>query len=161
MKHWRNIMRSVGEIYFESKFFADDDPAAQTIGKAIIGPDAMTILENRRKIKGRLNDTGYAELQKVIQRVKEIYPDSEVKVTWDKYCGCSSCPCSPGYRIKIEKGRFTDVSTKRNRFSLFVERTENGTRYNFINPKDSWLLGGNETLSLLKKQFSNEQEIGV
>lgn len=120
--------------------FSDDDEAAKTIGAPAIGPDALTIIENRRKVKGRLSDLGAQELHKVVSIVKEIYPDTEVKVTWDRHCGCSMCPCSPGYRIKVKSER-SFVSNEKNRFSLHVENENGETKYTFFKPKDSYWIG--------------------
>lgn len=152
----RTPFRSIGEIYLGSEMFSDEDEAAKTIGKAAIGPDAVKIIENRRKVKGRLSELGKAELEKVVAVVKGLYPDTEVKVTWDRHCGCSMCPCSPGYRIKLRTG-MSFVSNKDNRFNLFLE-TENGeTTYRFFKPKHQFW-GGYDNLYKLEKTFSNGKQ---
>lgn len=148
--------RSIGEIYLGSGMFSEDDEAAKTIGAPAIGPDALTIFENRRKVKGRLSDLGAQELHKVVSIVKEIYPDNEVKVTWDRHCGCSMCPCSPGYRIKV-KFEKSFVSNGDNRFNLHVERQNEETKYTFFKPKDSYWIGY-ENVNELEKMFSNGKQ---
>lgn len=142
-RSWREPktpFRSIGEVYLDSSMFSSDDEAAQTIGKAAVGPDAMTIIENRRKVKGRLNDFGAEQLKKVVEKVKGFFPDSEVKVTWDRYCDCSMCPCSPGYRIKVKTDR-NYSSNGKNRFSLHLEAKEGKLEYTFFRPKDSFWVG--------------------
>lgn len=145
--------RSIGEVYLESDMFSEDDEAAKTIGAIAIGPNAPQVFENRRKVKGRLSDLGAQELQKVVSIIKKIYPDKEFKVTWDRYCGCSMCPCSPGYRIKMKTDRhFTSNGT--NRFSLFVEKENGKTNYRFIRPKDAYWMGY-DNVDKLEKTFSS------
>lgn len=146
--------RSVGEIYLDSDMFSSDDEGAKTIGKPIIGPDALEILENRRKVKGRLNDYGAQRLHEVVSMVKEVFPDEEVKVTWDRHCGCSMCPCSPGYRIKVRfaKGGFS--SNEKNRFSLHLTTKENRVEYSFFKPKDGFWIGYDK-VRRLQEIFSN------
>ena len=34
---------------------------------------------------------------------KEGYNPKNVSINYDKHCGCSSCPCSPGYAVRILK----------------------------------------------------------
>lgn len=155
----RNPFRSIGEIYLDSSFFADEDEGAKTIGQVAIGENAVEILMNRRKVKGRLNDAGYAELKKAIDQVKKIYPDNEVKVTWDKYCGCSMCPCSPGYRIKVNAG-MSMASNGKYRFSLHVSKEKGKVKYHFFRPKDSWNIGYDKAKEI-ESAFSHGQEIGV
>ena len=59
----------------------------------------------------------------------------EVKAVWDKHCGCSMCPCSPGYRIKINR----EVrSLEKYRFSLGVDK--DGT-YKFSRPDYDFEIG--------------------
>jgi hypothetical protein len=157
-RSWRepsNPFRSIGEIYLGSEMFSEDDEAAKTIGEAAVGPDFMKIIENRRKVKGRLSDLGAQELHKVVDKVMAIFPDSEIKVSWDRFCGCSMCPCSPGYRIKMKmKNDFT--SNDRNRFNLHVNIENGKPKYAFQKPKDSWQMGY-DNVEKLEKEFSDGQ----
>jgi hypothetical protein len=135
--------------------FSDEDEAAKTIGEAAVGPDFMKIIENRRKVKGRLSESGKAELEKVVAKVKGLFPDSEVKAAWDIHCGCSMCPCSPGYRIKVKmKNNFT--SNDKSRFSLHIESEEGKAKYSFFKPKDSWQMGY-DNVDKLEKEFNDGQ----
>ena len=137
-------MKSIGEIYFDRSYFTD--PASKTIGEPIIGEKAFEILSNRRNAKGRLNSDGQVYLSKIIQELKHIFPDNEIKVVWDKYCGCSMCPCSPGYRVKIDR----DVrSITKYRFSLWID--ENGN-YQF-RPPEYYFDIGLQNVEKLKNTF--------
>ncbi len=132
--------------------FSPEDEAAQTIGKAPVGPDAIAIFENRRKVKGRLNDFGAEQLKKVVDTVRELYPGNEIKVTWDRFCGCSMCPCSPGYRIKVKTDR-NYSSNGKNRFNLHLQDKGGKVEYTFFKPKDSYWIGYDK-IEKLDKAFS-------
>lgn len=149
--------RSIGEVYLGSaSMFSEEDEAARTIGQPAIGENLLQIIENRRKVKGRLSDKGAEELKKVVDKVKSVFPDAQIKVTWDRYCGCSMCPCSPGYRIKIDKD--TKMPSKDiYRFSLHVEENNGKTEYTFFKPKDSWVVGYDEVRKL-ENEFADGKE---
>jgi hypothetical protein len=151
----RTPFRSIGEIYLGSEMFSDEDEAAKTIGKAAIGPDAVNIIENRRKVKGRLSELGKAELEKVVAKVKRLFPDSEVKAAWDIHCGCSMCSCSPGYRIKVKAQRIHSSSNK-SRFNLHIVSEEGKVKYTFFKPEDSWTIGY-DNVEKLVKEFTDGQ----
>jgi hypothetical protein len=126
-------MKSIGEIYFDSSFFNDE--ASKTMGQPIIGENALEILENRRNVKGRLTTEGQIHLNKILDEIKKIFKNDEVKAVWDRHCGCSMCPCSPGYRIKINR---EIRSMGKYRFSLFIN--ENGD-YTFNSPQYAFEIG--------------------
>jgi hypothetical protein len=108
-------MKSIGDIYFDPCFF--EDAASKTIGEPAIGDRVLEVISNRRQARGKLNSEGQIYLEKIISEIKNIFETTEVIARWDKYCGCSMCPCSPGYRIKINR----DVrSLEKYRFSLYV-----------------------------------------
>jgi hypothetical protein len=140
-------MKSIGEIYFDSSFFMDE--ASKTIGQPLIGENAQEIFENRRKVKGKLNAEGQIYLNKILSDLKEIFNKDEIKVVWDKFCGCSMCPCSPGYRVKINRevralGKY--------RFSLWV--SEKG-EFTFRSPQYSFDIGP-DNVRKLENTFSNK-----
>jgi hypothetical protein len=126
-------MKSIGEIYFDSSFFVDE--ASKTMWKPMVGESFQEIFENRRKVKGKLNAEGQIYLNKILSDLKEVFDGDEIKVVWDKYCGCSTCPCSPGYRVKINR----EVRTLgKYRFSLWVN--EKG-EFTFRSPQYSFEIG--------------------
>lgn len=32
-----------------------------------------------------------------------LTPENIISIGYDKYCGCSMCPCSPGYVVKLNR----------------------------------------------------------
>lgn len=140
-------MKSIGGIYFDSSFFTDE--ASKTIGQPLVGENAQEIFENRRKVKGKLNAEGQIYLNKILSDLKEIFNKDEIKVVWDKFCGCSMCPCSPGYRVKISR----DVrSLEKYRFSLWIN--EKG-EYTFRSPQYGFEIGP-DNVKKLETTFSNK-----
>ena len=126
-------MKSIGEVYLDPSFFKDE--ASKTIGQPAMGPDVDLIIQNRRKTKGRLTAEGQIHLNKILDEIKKIFKNNEIKAMWDRHCGCSMCPCSPGYRIKINR----EVrSLEKYRFSLWVG--EDGS-YRFARPDYDFEIG--------------------
>lgn len=126
-------MKSIGEVYLDPSFFNDE--ASKTIGQPAMGPDVDLIIQNRRKTKGRLTAEGQIQLNKIVDEIKKIYKNNEIKAMWDRHCGCSMYPCSPGYRIKVNR----EVrSLEKYRFSLWVG--EDGS-YKFARPDYDFEIG--------------------
>jgi hypothetical protein len=126
-------MKSIGDVYLDASFFNDE--ASKTIGQPAVGPDAVEIILNRRKVKGKLTAEGQIQLNKILDEIKRILKTDEVKAVWDKFCGCSMCPCSPGYRIKINR----EVrSLEKYRFSLWVDKKGS---YKFARPDYDFEIG--------------------
>ena len=53
-------------------------------------------------------------LPKVMDSIRETDPDlydklKNVQWAWDRYNGCSVCPCSPGFYAKNRKNEFVDI----------------------------------------------------
>jgi len=140
-------MKSIGEIYFDSSFFNDE--ASKTIGQPIIGENALEIFQNRRNIKGRLTAEGQIHLNKIINDLKSIFNEDEIKVVWDRFCGCSMCPCSPGYRVKINR---EIRSLDKYRFSLSIDKKG---EYTFKAPDYSFEIG-KPNVDKLEKTFSSK-----
>lgn len=141
-------MKSIGEVYFDSSFFIDE--ASKTIGQAIVGNSANLILSNRRHAQGRLSAEGQIILSKILEEIENLLPEIKVKAIWERYCGCSMCPCSPGYRIKIDK----DIrSTEKYRFSLHIKKDGS---MSFRRPEFTYEIG-HENVIQLEKTFNNEQ----
>lgn len=125
-------MKSIGEIYFDSSFFRDEE--SKTIGQPLIGLNIETLVKNRRGAKGHLTPVGREILDRIVSQIGNTL-GVKVKSVWDRHCGCSMCPCSPGYRIK---GDIDFRSNDKTRFNIFVK--EDG-KVDFRRPKDSWELG--------------------
>lgn len=133
-------MKSIGEIYFDNSFFLDE--ASKTIGAPAIGPDAMEIIKNRREVKGRLTLDGQTHLEKIRRDIQTIFNTENVKIVWDKFCGCSMCPCSPGYRIKIDR-EFRSLN--KYRFSLYVNQQG---EYDLKKPQYTFEIGSENIIKL-------------
>ena len=140
---------SIGEVYLDSYFFKDEDEGAKTIGQPMIGENAQQIFENRRKVKGLLTPLGKDKLNHIVSEIKGIFKTEDVKAVWDRHCGCSMCPCSPGYRIKVSSESLRSwygTSKNSNRFNIHIT-TEGDI---FFKPKDSWMIGYNNVGELEK-----------
>ena len=125
-------MKSIGELYFDNTFFNDEE--SKTIGQPLIGPNFETIISNRRGAKGHLTPQGRIILDHIVTRLSRVL-GVKVKAVWDKHCGCSMCPCSPGYRIKAD---IPFRSTDKTRFWMSVDKKGKIT-YNI--PSSSYELG--------------------
>lgn len=90
-------MKTIAKIYMEGKYFTNK--ANKTIGEASIGPNASQIITNRRLVTSKLTKEGQSKLQEKIKEIENKHNIKILKVKWDKHCGCSMCPCSPGFRI--------------------------------------------------------------
>ena len=135
------MKRSIGEVYFDPTFFIGE--AEKTIGQPAL--DQTTIV-NRRKVKGLLTDEGQKHLNIIIKAVKEAFKCDTVIAKWDKYCGCGSCPCSPGYRIMVGK----DVGTTNESKRFIVWINPQGV-YDFRKPKNPFTIGCDEVKELETK----------
>jgi len=93
-----NQQKSFCELYLDAECFMDE--ANKTIGKPGI---SMEVFENRRKVTSRLTNKG-EDVVKTILGIFEKHLGREVVAKWDRYCGCSMCPCSPGFRLKTNLG---------------------------------------------------------
>lgn len=91
----------VAEYYPHNSHYADE--ANQTIGQPLT---SMTVLQNRRNVSKKLNEKGNKVLQRVVEHFEAKFKDiGDVKVEFSRYCGCSMCPCSPGFKIFVELHR--------------------------------------------------------
>ena len=135
-------MKSIGELYFDSSFFTDEE--SKTIGQPLVGENLETIFKNRRGTKGKLNPIGRKILEEISTKISNVI-GSSVKMVWDRHCGCSMCPCSPGYRIKSD---IPFQSKDETRFNLFVNK--DGT-FEYRIPKKYYELGHTTHLQLEHK----------
>lgn len=71
-----------------------------------------TIIENLQNRRSRPYTTYKKELLPVVmEHIKHSHPHLHDRLknatwSWDKYCGCSMCPCSPGF---VAKGIYEQV----------------------------------------------------
>lgn len=92
---------TIGVVYLDSKFFNDE--AAETMGKPIVGADMAKIIANRRAVKGRLTLAGQKALWEAEEFLLHKYGEwLDLEIKWDRHAGCSTCPCSPGFKVKLE-----------------------------------------------------------
>lgn len=109
----------VGEIYIASELSAEE--AAKTMGQPGL---SMEVFENRRAIKGLLNEAGTKAMVEAMDKIQKIVGDStKLSVKFDQYCGCSSCPCSPGFKIiaEMKDGKYSDYRSKEDyRFTFYL-----------------------------------------
>jgi hypothetical protein len=88
----------VAEYYPHNTHYVDE--ANQTIGQPLT---SMTVLQNRRNVSKKLNAKGNKVLQRVIDHFEKKFKGiGDVKVEFSSYCGCSMCPCSPGFKVFVE-----------------------------------------------------------
>lgn len=147
----RTIIRKIGCLYLEPEHFTDE--VNQTIGQPGL---SSQIFQNRRNVTSRVNEKGQAIKEKVEKFFEQTY-GWKVLLRWNRYCGCSMCPCSPGFDIKIELPEDVDsyalsllrsrAVTLSNKFDIFAKDEELDIRF----PKlDGWI-----------KYFTNKEEEAI
>jgi len=85
----------IGGLYLSSDHFADE--ANKTIGKPALSDQ---VIVNRRNVTPKLNPYG-EEMRDNVRKIFSEQYDLEVEFSWSKHCGCTTCPCSPGFKIFI------------------------------------------------------------
>lgn len=110
----------VGELFFDEMFYADE------ANKTVCQPGLTSeVLMNRRNVTDKLTEEGKKMLERVKKELtEELVSGVKVSFVFSKYCGCSMCPCSPGFKVivnypvDIKVGRSTDES----RFHVWVDK---------------------------------------
>ena len=75
--------------------------------------------------------TSPKNIKRLLKRDFNVDPDM-VDVAYDRNCGCSMCPCSPGYRVKVKDSKdFRDV------LNLIGQKIEGFLPY--YETPDAWL----------------------
>jgi hypothetical protein len=89
----------IGQLYLDASFFEDQETAAaiNNVG------DVEGMIAARRRTQGKLTVAGKAQLFKLIDRLNAGLVGWPLKAKFSRNCGCSMCPCSPGFDIRIEK----------------------------------------------------------
>jgi hypothetical protein len=138
---------SIGELYFDSSYFIDE--GSETMWKPITSSE---VVMNRRKVKGQLTEKGQEIISKILEKLRTQLKCKNIILKWDIYCGCSMCPCSPGFRVIMENKDGTLPSSRASRrFNVWVNK--DGT-FKFIQPSESYHYSS-EYLSGLQKTFTN------
>lgn len=85
--------RRIGSVYLPSSAF--NEAAAETIGQPAL---SEKVIFNRRSVKGKLNEDGKLMLANVAIAMEREF-NVQVEFKWDRKCGCTMCPCSPGFKM--------------------------------------------------------------
>lgn len=137
---------SIGEIYFASAYFTDE--GSKTMWKPITSSE---VILNRRKVAGNLNEKGQEIISKILEKLRTELKSEDIVVKWDIHCGCSMCPCSPGFRVIMGNNGTLPSSKENRRFNVWVEK--NG-KIKFTLPKELYHYS-NEYLDGLENTFGN------
>ena len=116
-------MIRIGSLFLPSEAFQDE--ANQTIGAPAFSDE---VIGNRRNVTSRLTPAGQIFQQSVIALFKSKYK-VDVVLRWNIHCGCTMCPCSPGFNILLKsvpqpvstfsfRGRLRDEQ----RFNVWVKQ---------------------------------------
>lgn len=97
----------IGSIYLHGdQWYAGD--AEKTIGQPLIGANAQKIAENRYAVTGKLTPDGEDALLRATEAFRDLIkadPRIKLVVKWDIHCGCTMCPCSPGFKVYVQYDR--------------------------------------------------------
>jgi len=86
----------IGNFYPASKMYQGEE--GKTVGVPMLSDE---VANNRHNLKGLMNGYGL----QAIGRVKRLIKNKvglDVNLYFSQKAGCGSCPCSPGYMIKVE-----------------------------------------------------------
>ena len=125
-------MKKIGVFYLRSEHFVDE--ANKTVGQPGVGPDAMKVFENRRKVTCRVTPQGRVLKEKAIEYFKKKYK-IDVILCWSRFAGCSMCPCSPGFVIKTANENIRYFGRPQ-REELFIMGTDEGKLEFYQVPND-------------------------
>lgn len=118
------MKKRIGSAFLPNDVFTSE--ANKTIGKPIVGKNYIEVISNRRCVTGDVTESGHKILKKITTYFKRRY-NLDVSFKWDIHCGCSVCPCSPGFNIYAEinseiKPYFsTGCNSKDSYFEVFFE----------------------------------------
>lgn len=88
----------IAECYPTSEMYAEE--AGRTVGEAAT---SMKVIMNRRRVQGRLTTKGKDAVVKAMELLQPLFgPTVKLTAKFDRHCGCSMCPCSPGMKIIAE-----------------------------------------------------------
>ncbi len=88
----------IGSLYIDNSFFQNE--ANKTIGKPGL---SMEVFENRRNVTNKVNSEGKKAMTEAKEKIQKMVGDTgKVFFKWSISCGCTMCPCSPGYKVYVE-----------------------------------------------------------
>ena len=122
MKNKKTRSLWIAECYPTSDMY--DEEAGRTVGQAAL---SMEVIQNRRKVQGRLTPQGKDAVLKAIDLLQPLFgPNVKLSAKFDRHCGCSMCPCSPGMKIIAEfstehANSCYGKSTEENRIKIFLD----------------------------------------
>lgn len=87
----------------------------KTHNKIYVWPDGESIVENLQNRRNRPHTTYKKEvIPAMLEKLKKEQPDvyniiKDHKWSWNQSCGCSMCPCSPGFVGDVKSDRVMDI----------------------------------------------------
>lgn len=115
---------TVAKLYLGAEYFIDE--ANKTIGAPALSDE---VIMNRRNATEKVNDKGRAAKNEVKQYFKEKF-NIDVRFKWDIKCGCSMCPCSPGFRVYAKHDSVLYIGyIKRGSYAFNIYTDEKGLHY--------------------------------
>lgn len=67
-----------------------------------IWPSNETISENLINRRSRPHEEWRMTI--IPELIKRGFIDKDTKMTWDRFAGCTMCPCSPGFKTNVKLG---------------------------------------------------------
>lgn len=95
--------KTIAKVYVSPDLYLDEPN--KDIGKAPVGEDFLSILENRRHVTSRMSEKGQRLMNKLKKSIEKRFERKVGKIKFDRHCGCTMCPCSPGFRIMVQVTR--------------------------------------------------------
>lgn len=134
----------------------DANPAVKTMGKPATGPNMVDIIANRRRLskQPKLSPKGELFLKKVRGWFFRKFNGLKIDFKWDIKCGCTMCPCSPGFKIfaiKDDKSRqlfdYNYRIRENDRFDIWSDDKDIDARLKRSLASSGWLLVADERQS--------------
>jgi hypothetical protein len=112
----------IAECYPTSNMYNEE--AGKTVGQAAL---SLEVIQNRRKVQGRLTPQGKDAVLKAMELLQPLFgPNVKLSAKFDRHCGCSMCPCSPGMKIMAEfsiehRDTYYARSREESRMAIFLD----------------------------------------
>ncbi len=105
----------IGNLFLNPEHFVDKEN--KTIGKPAFDE---TILSNRKNATNKVTEAGEKLKKEVADYFKKEF-NIDVYFKWNILCGCSACPCSPGFDVMVNSDIAIRKMTEAKRFTFFVK----------------------------------------